>query len=547
MMIDSSRSTMIFSRRLKACVIVGAMAVLVLTYRPATNAVIATSPTKVTPSPASPTSAAPASAAVRAGGTPSVGEGVAGCAAANCHGGPVDDSRRDWRSAFSVWAAEDPHRRAFAVLYSARSVEIFRNLNPAEPSADETPNRDQYAQFLTRRCVGCHATQTPADSVESLLDGVTCASCHAQPAGWREGHYLVHWPPASDPELATLIKSLAASNLRTRAAICAACHVGPQRVGDQVYDVTHDLIAAGHPRMAFEFATYLANFPKHWNAAADQARYERTTGGRFNVDAWRIGQEVAAHRMVDQWKQRLDAATSDPAINAWPEFSHFECADCHHQLATPDASRPRAARARGRTGTPRVAFESLDYLARLQRDAAPGDDSLAQQANLARSRLEQFEPPTFGLAASVDELRRSLSQSPLLEPCPSDGLIAHGRVLSRLVRSTPDKSDAAAQSPTTNVTWESAVGRLLAVDALAHDLPAGPATASLREDIRQLRAALSDPRNFAEPANRAGKTRRGTIYDSPTSFEPARVLGALSRIADQLEFESLYLSPAEPP
>ncbi len=35
-------------------------------------------------------------------------------------------------------------------------------------------------------------------------------------------------------------------------------------------EVDHDLIAAGHPALRFEFATYFANLPPHWDVARDK-------------------------------------------------------------------------------------------------------------------------------------------------------------------------------------------------------------------------------------------------------------------------------------
>ena len=65
-------------------------------------------------------------------------------------------------------------------------------------------------------------------------------------------------------------------NLVSRIEQCAGCHIGQDaRGGLPLRDVNHDLIAAGHPRLNFEFAAYHENQPKHWKSSAARGR-----GGR---------------------------------------------------------------------------------------------------------------------------------------------------------------------------------------------------------------------------------------------------------------------------
>ena len=55
------------------------------------------------------------------------------------------------------------------------------------------------------------------------------------------------------------------NSVATRVMICAGCRVGsPEERGIPIRDVTHDLIAAGHPRLNFDYATYVRSLPPHW-------------------------------------------------------------------------------------------------------------------------------------------------------------------------------------------------------------------------------------------------------------------------------------------
>jgi hypothetical protein len=84
--------------------------------------------------------------------------------------------------------------------------------------------------------------------------------------------------------------------------------------------VNHDLIAAGHPRLNFEFAAFLANMPPHW---------VEDTRGNFPARAWAIGQAATAKAAADLLAHRARHAANSP----WPEFSEYDCFACHHDLA----------------------------------------------------------------------------------------------------------------------------------------------------------------------------------------------------------------------
>jgi hypothetical protein len=118
-----------------------------------------------------------------------------------------------------------------------------------------------------------------------------------------------------------------------RAERCVACHVGTPGT-----DVNHDLIAAGHPRLNFEFGVYHANMPHHWDDAKDKGasganrpnrESDRPPGSPdFELRVWQIGQLVTAAAALDL----LAARAMKEHNNPWPEFAEYDCFACHHSL-----------------------------------------------------------------------------------------------------------------------------------------------------------------------------------------------------------------------
>src|SRR5262249_25445497 len=92
--------------------------------------------------------------------------------------------------------------------------------------------------------------------------------------------------------------------------------------GIGVRDMNHDMIAAGHPRLNFEFAGYFAQLPPHWNEVV------RPRDSAFFARAWAIGQLVSAEAALGLLQYRAQQP-------AWPELAEFACYACHHGLAGP--------------------------------------------------------------------------------------------------------------------------------------------------------------------------------------------------------------------
>jgi hypothetical protein len=275
--------------------------------------------------------------------------GVGSCASASCHGGAID-SPFAWQRSYSVWSTEDKHSRAYQVLFSDQAKRIVQLL-------DNLPSPEQAKPFADHRCLGCHTTIDPAAprGRDMLADGVGCESCHGPAQTWLVDH--TRWPSplaetdgrakavaAMRRELFTAHDMKNTKDVFVAAGVCVDCHVGgPQAPGATVSrDMNHDMIAAGHPRLNFEFSAYLARMPRHWHQRTDEAK------------AWAVGQAVTAQASLRLLTARADAAASELSTGkstSWPEFSEFDCFRCHHdlrgtntgqraRLTIPEADRP---------------------------------------------------------------------------------------------------------------------------------------------------------------------------------------------------------------
>jgi hypothetical protein len=243
-------------------------------------------------------------------------QGVASCASTACHHSAA--TRGVGRNEYTIWTTKDPHAKAYALLFDEPAQKIVKNLQG--PDARPAPEN--------LLCLNCHVQpglETMPGATNSLerpsglvlADGVGCESCHGAAEKWLRVHYLPDWQQRSLDEKAAL-GLRPTKDLVTRAQICVTCHVGAGNL-----DVNHDLIAAGHPRLRFEYAAYLANLPKHWDEAKDRRGHPA-----FDMQIWAIGQIVSMEAAL----KLLEHRATTPG-KPWPELSEYGCFGCHHVLA----------------------------------------------------------------------------------------------------------------------------------------------------------------------------------------------------------------------
>jgi hypothetical protein len=260
--------------------------------------------------------------------------GAGGCASSNCHGGtsalPENESRI-LGNEYSIWSVSDRHSRAYKTLTEARSTRMGQILGIADVKSD-------------RRCTSCHAVGSPE---RARSDGVACEACHGPAEKWLGSHTRPNTHGASVAAGMTETKDLSA-----RAQMCLSCHQG---TADRVVD--HELIAAGHPDLAFELDTFTWAQPIHHREPKPAAG-----NSLLRVRQWAVGQAAAFAEGMKLLATR--------AGRWWPEFAELECYQCHHDLRA-DSWRIQRGYPGRKPGSLQLNQARLDVLRVLVAQAAP--------------------------------------------------------------------------------------------------------------------------------------------------------------------------------
>jgi hypothetical protein len=282
--------------------------------------------------------------------------GAASCFGVTCHGNPYNRDSGACKDcspfAATIWVNHDRHRLAYEVLSSAASNQIMKALRPDAEHGSAA--RDE-------RCLACHTnprrvylagthTLDTEDVRAARSDGVSCDTCHGDASGWLEEHtkWRSKWGKTANPSIYAEKRMLWRNDLHARAQLCVGCHVGAPEANEKEHflprrDVTHDLIAAGHPRLTFEFTSFLNRMPRHW-CDRDRTNWanekDKASDRSIVARTWLVGQAacVAAEvRLLDDSARRPD----------WPEFSRLGCYACHHDLESKSWRRPEVGALRG--------------------------------------------------------------------------------------------------------------------------------------------------------------------------------------------------------
>jgi hypothetical protein len=395
----------------------------------------------------------------------------------------------------------DPHAKAFRVLYNEDSQRIARNLKIGKAHEAAV-------------CLACHAVDAEkAYHGEGIgrahAEGVSCDACHGPSGAWLSAHYQPWWKALGEREKAERFGFTATKNLVTRTQVCAGCHVG-----EPGKDVNHDLIAAGHPRLSFEYTRYHYNphYKQHWT--------EPTPNPAFELRAWYVGQVTALRAAVN-----LLAHRAGTVGQPWPELAEWSCYSCHQGL-NPDFLRSTGgARPQGRpVGLPgwQVWYTALiDLLPEAAAVCAPGVAAPQLPAlKTLRGEMQKANPrPTEAAklakaaAAELDGLIQALAESERAgqrpTAIPADQLVRLGHALA-------GSALTADRSAVRDYDWDFAGQHALALIAVYHAAggsEAGSPVAGWKPAVTELRQAL------AFPGGAGGR------FDSPKGYDPRKAAG----------------------
>lgn len=420
--------------------------------------------------------------------------GAGSCTSSGCHAAAYD-GHADWRSAYTVWAARDPHAGAHKALRGPLADRIIAAVAARDPARPQPPAHENLA------CVGCHATGRGP----RVGEGVSCESCHGPAGQWLAAHTTVGWKTRGND-----LGMIDLADPFTCAETCADCHVGgPPTADGAIREVTHDLIAAGHPRLAFELRGYKRAEPPHWR---DRFAMPVDPAAPGPLDEWAAGRLATLAKFLGQLGSQAEAARTGRrglTCGVWPEFTAFDCHGCHRPAAFAAVTPPSAARPDAPPGSPRL--EPM-YWTHLDVIVPPAEaEALARvRGGIDRSWARAPQPQHL-----ADALRAVEAARPGLH--------------DRLAAATAGELAGRIVVGTNAANWAEAVAALEALEAVADREAAAGRTAldgNLRTQFAALRELLEFPVESA-----AGKTVR---FSSPRGYDAAAVSTRLRAIAEAL-------------
>ncbi len=403
-------------------------------------------------------------------------QGVASCASTACHGGNGPKGSKG--SEYTTWVLYDKHTRAYNVLFDERSKIIEKNFRHIKNVTDAHAETDKL-------CLSCHAMNAEENPKrESFVRdfGIGCESCHGTAQEWLGVHYASDWKSRSDEDKRKLgfqpMKQLA-----DRAQLCVTCHVG-----DADKQVNHDLIAAGHPRLNFEFGAFQAIMPKHWREEGDNVRPD------FEARAWAVGQIATARAALELLAHRSQS-TDEP----WPEFAEYDCFACHHDLREPSWRQKPGHYANRTPGSfPWGTWYYAMLPQALHGPNAKGDGRIVSILSELKKEMEKPSPNRNQVAERARGIGAQLGRLLTQE---------EKRHYERTAVENLFQSIRTDEQKTTAANWDGAAQVYLALAALYNalgDMDPGHRDARMRDSLKARAKQLEFPNG----------------YDSPRGLEP---------------------------
>ncbi len=389
--------------------------------------------------------------------------GVASCASGVCHGvaKPLDNANV-LRNEYVTWSHFDPHSGAFRTLREEDSTRMATRLGIADATREPL-------------CLDCHAEHVPAAARGprfQLDDGVGCEACHGASAKWIAGHDDAPRVTHADNLALGLV---ALEQAEVRAGVCATCHVGS---ADRM--ANHSLMAAGHPRLAFELDTY----SELWRTAGGREHYRRDDDyakrktESDSIPVWLAGLTESASRTLGI------VADERHSRGVFPDFALFNCYSCHRSMKL---RRFRDAPGLA-PGSLRVSDSALVMLAVVLDALEPGRAQALRQATTRLHRAANEGMPALREAAralrqEIPALRQWLGTQ-RYTAAERDGML--GAILAAAGR---------GEFPDYSAAEQAAMAVTLLLAASGHTLDSDPRIEALFADLQD--DERYDPSRFA--------------------------------------------------
>jgi hypothetical protein len=366
-----------------------------------------------------------------------------------------------------------------------------------------------------------HAPAHPEEDNElsrgaAVMRGISCESCHGGAAQWITAHYR------RDVSREWLAEQglIDTKNLLVRARQCAACHVGS---ADQ--DMNHDMIAAGHPPLRFEQASYEALLAgKHWNDGP-----ERAADSNYEIQLWAAGRVAAADAALALLEGRARRASSqEPGVRGqgpWPEFAESNCFACHQPMRSMEGQR--AARDGAGSRLVGVAEWQTWNLALMKSVTVPPARFSESISQLKEAMQQSFEPSPEKIASLAAEARAALREAVRID--------SRGQVLDRQGRPLDVNAVLQDAPPWDAANWDEACQRVAVLAA---------ANRSLKDSNRFSGLQPGSPSDWRQRMSRVSRSLRFTRADREwpaaldtfrTSPESASGVLSMDKIGPELE------------
>lgn len=262
--------------------------------------------------------------------------------------------------------------------------------------------------FSAPKCLACHALDVPAAQQArtfDVSDGVSCESCHGPASNWLGPHATKGWTHQQSIDAGMYDDR----DLIHRSEKCLSCHLG---TAEKFVD--HEMIAAGHPDLYFELASFSAVMPKHWRerSAARETKDARDDPW-IEVRALAVGQAV---QLREQLRRVARYAASNPQ-----EYSVLDCYACHHSLTSAqDSWRQELGYLNRKPGTPPLSLSSVTLLALFGNSDADYRRVTAELMRLA----DKTAPPDPQAIEAVDRIAHHLATMQF-DPAATLALLKH--------------------------------------------------------------------------------------------------------------------------
>ena len=244
--------------------------------------------------------------------------------------------------------------------------------------------------------------------------------------------------------------------------------------------MNHDMIAAGHPTLRYEFATYHSWQPKHWRD------FEANDPTYYEAQLWLAGQVASTDASLALLQSRAQRALP---VSTWPEFAAYNCSSCHHQLGLDNQRNPLDRDRKALALYSQWNDAGLRWLIQFRIESGQSteeDIELLAALDVVKEAMESRPRPSADrVAKAAERARVALARWLQGAPGSEERLQFRSDRLGRLVAS-------AAGNPSTYRSWESATQFYLAAVGARESWPGGW-NGPVRDVARRMQHGLRYP------------------------------------------------------